>query len=370
MPRLYPVSIALIGATLISGGAAVTNSALAEPAQQPATAKANATVTGDPSAKADIDMKGVLDALADLNPKPIETITPAEARKQPTAADAVKHLLEQQGKPTGPQPGVKAEDTTYDGAAGKVAARIYRPEGTEGKTLPVILYFRGGGFVIADLDTYDSSPRALAKMVNAVVVSADYRRAPENKFPAAHDDAVAAYKWVLAHATDFGGDPERIALVGESAGGNLAINTAIAARDQKLTAPLYEVLVYPVAGVDTNTPSYKANAKAKPLNKAVMEWFFDHETSGPKDQKDPRLDVVGKADLKGLPPTTVVTAEIDPLRSDGHMLADKLKTAGVPVIARDYEGATHEFFGMGVVVKDAKDAEQAAAQDLKKAFGG
>ena len=232
-------------------------------------------------------------------------------------------------------PGVTAENTTYEGPGGKVDARIYRPEGPKDKALPVVLCFRGGGFVIADLDTYDASARALEKMTNAIVVSADYRRAPENKFPAAHEDALAAYKWVLANAADWGGDPKRIALAGESAGGNLAINTDIAARDQNLQAPVYQLFVYPVAGVDTNTPSYKKNANAKPLNKAKMEWFFFHAGKSPEDKKDPRLDIVGKAKLAGLPPTTVITAEIDPLRSEGQTLAAKLKENGVAVKTRD-----------------------------------
>lgn len=130
------------------------------------------------------------------------------------------------------------------------------------------------------------------------------------------------------------------------------------------------MLVYPVAGVDTNTASYEENASAKPLNKATMEWFFAHAGKSPEDKKDPRLDVVGKANLAGLPPTTVITAEIDPLRSEGQTLAGKLKDNGVAVKARDYKGVTHEFFGMGVVVKDAQAAEQDAAADLKAAFGG
>ena len=360
----------LLSAITLSGAASAADPQTREPTAKDRLDQAFGTVTGDPTANADIDMKHVLDALADLKPKPFEELSPEEARKQPNASDAVKHLLEEDGKPSGPPPGVTAEHTTYEGAGGKVDARVYRPEGAKDKALPVILYFRGGGFVIADLDTYDASARALAKMTNAIVVSADYRRAPENKFPAAHDDALAAYKWVLANAADWGGDPKRIALAGESAGGNLAINTAIAARDQNLQAPVYQLLVYPVAGVDMNTPSYEENANAKPLNKAKMEWFFSHAGKSAEDKKDPRLDIVGKAKLAGLPPTTVITAEIDPLRSEGQMLAAKLKDNGVAVKARDYKGVTHEFFGMGVVVKDAQIAEQDAADDLKAAFGG
>lgn len=326
-----------------------------------------AAVTGDPLKDADVDMKHVLDVLADLKPKPIETLSPQEARQQPTAADGVKALLQKEGKSTAPEPGVQAKDVTYEGATGPVKARLYTPDGASGN-LPVILYFRGGGWVIASLDVYDSSARALAKQANAIVVSADYRMAPENKFPAAHDDAVAAYKWVLKSAPEWGGDAKRVALVGESAGGNLAINVAIAARDQGLQKPLHQVLVYPVAGINMDTPSYKDSEDAKPLNKAMMQWFFTHVPQSEQDKKDPRLDLIGMAKLSDLPSTTVITAQIDPLRSDGEMLAEKLKAAGVNVNARGYQGAAHEFFGMAAAVADAKDAQALAAADLKKAF--
>ncbi|HEV7874016.1 MAG TPA: alpha/beta hydrolase [Enterovirga sp.] len=329
-----------------------------------------ATVTGSPMANADTDMKHVLDALKKLDPKPIEKLSAAEARQQPSAADAVKQLLKDQGKSTAPEPGVTTKNLTYSGPGGSQPARIYTPGGASGQPLPVVVYYHGGGFVIADLDTYDATPRAIAQMANAIVVSVEYRHAPENKFPAAHEDAFAAYKWAAENARSFGGDASKLAIMGESAGGNLAINTAIAVRDQNAPKPVYVVAVYPMAGTDLNTQSYKDNADAKPLNKPMMQWFYDNAKGSDADLQDPRLNIVGKADLKGLPPTTVVTVEIDPLRSEGQMLADKLKQAGVPVQARDYTGVTHEFFGMGNVVQKAKEAEMAAAQDLKTAFTG
>lgn len=330
----------------------------AEPDAKPAT---------DVTAKADSDMKRVLDALASLKPKPIETLSAAEARQQPTPADAVKKVLSEDGKSTAPEAGVATKDITIPSEAGGIKARVYTPEGAEGP-LPVIVYYHGGGWVIADLDTYDATPRALAKQANAIVVSSHYRQAPEHKFPAAHEDAYTAYKWVTETAADWGGDAKRVALVGESAGGNLAINTAIKARDEGIQKPVYEVLVYPVAGVDMNTESYQEEANAKPLNKAMMGWFVKNTVNGDKDKQDPRLDVIGKANLKGLPPTTIITAELDPLRSDGEKLAEKLETAGVEVDYKNYEGVAHEFFGMGAVVSDAKDAQATAAKDLKTAF--
>ena len=315
------------------------------------------TVTGDPTARADVDMSRVLDELKALNPAPIEDLTPDEARRQPTPADAVKALMAKLGV-TPAHAAVRAHD---------LKARVYRPEGADGGR-PIVLYFHGGGWVFADLDVYDASPRAIAARTGAVVVSARYRQAPEHKFPAAHDDALEAYRWVLEDAEGLGGDPSRVAVMGESAGGNLALNVSIAARDQGLPAPVHQVLVYPVAGVDMATPSYKINEFARPLNKAMMGWFVGHVLPDVHAQADPRIDVLGHAKLAGLPSTTIVTAEIDPLRSEGQHLAEKLRDAGVAVNAVDYEGVTHEFFGMGDVVRDARRAQELVAADLSAAF--
>ncbi len=147
------------------------------------------------------------------------------------------------------------------------------------------------------------------------------------------------------------------------------MTVAMGARDQRLQMPLHVVAVYPVAGTNLDTPSYQENEKAKPLSKAGMEWFFKHEAASEADLKDPRLDLVKAADLKGLPPTTIITAEIDPLRSDGEMLAESLGKAGVKASIQNFEGVTHEFFGMDAVVKDAAAAQDLAAKALKGAFG-
>lgn len=319
-------------------------------------------------AKPDTDMKAVLDALAGLGGKPLATLKAEEARKQPTPADAVKAVLQKKlGKAPAPEVVAKVEDRTYPGAdQSQLPVRIYTPAGKG--PFPVIVYFHGGGWVIANLDVYDSSPRALANASGAIVVSAEYRLAPEHKFPAAHDDAFAAYQWAHDNAASFNGDPTRLAVAGESAGGNLAINTAIRARDEKATLPLYMLLVYPVAGADMTTPSYVANANAKPLDKPAMEWFVANVFEAKSGAKDPRIDLVSRSDFQGLPPATVITAEIDPLRSEGQQLAKKLTAAGVTVDAADYTGVTHEFFGMGAAVGKAQQATQRAGKNLKAAF--
>lgn len=313
----------------------------------------------------DAQMKAVLDELAKLGPKPLEKLTPAEARSQPTPADAVMALLKREGKSTAPEPVGKVEDRTITGAAGSIPARVYWPKGDG--PFSVVLYIHGGGWVIATLDTYDSSARALTNAANAVVVSTHYRQAPEHKFPAAHDDTYAAYKWVVANAVSINGDPGRVAVAGESAGGNMAANVSIRARDEKQHMPLHQVLVYPVADSSFNTPSYEANAIAKPLSKAAMMWFAKHYLKSEQEGKDPRITLIA-ANLQGLPPTTIITAQIDPLRSEGQMLGERLKAAGVDVTVRNYDGVAHEFFGMGAVVDKAKDAVQVAAARLKRGF--
>ena len=316
-------------------------------------------------AAADGEMQPVLDELGALNGKPIETLAPAEARKQPTPTDAVKALLAKQGKPAAPPPGATLTNRNVTGAAGSLKANIYTPDGAG--PFPIIVYYHGGGWVIADKNVYDGGARALAINAKAVVISADYRQGPEHRFPAAHDDALAIYEWALKNAASVNGDVKRIALAGESAGGNLAVATAIAARDKKLPAPLAVISVYPIAVGDTTTPSYVENAMAKPLNRAMMSWFFDNYQRTPADRQDPRINLVG-ADLKGLPPVTIINAQIDPLRSDGEMLAEKIRAAGGSVEQKTYNGVTHEFFGMGAVHSKARDAEAQAADALKKVF--
>ena len=325
-------------------------------------------MTGTPY-KADADMQRVLDQLAELGGKPIETLTPDEARQQPTPTDAVMALLKKRGKDTTPTslvPGVTSVDREIPGAAGNLPARVYTPAGKG--PFPVVVYFHGGGWVIADKDVYDGGARSLSKTAKAVVVSVDYRRAPEAKFPAAWDDALAAYKWTIGNAGSLNGDPKRVALAGESAGGNLAVATAVAARDAKIQMPTHVLAVYPVAQTgDMNTKSYVDGATAKPLNKAMIGWFVDKLLNRPEEKADPRLDLV-HADLRGLPPVTIINAQIDPLREDGALLEQALKDANVVVGRTVYTGVTHEFFGMGAAVKKAAAAEALGGKFLRSSF--
>jgi len=324
--------------------------------------------------KADAQMQKVLDAMAASGAKPIETLTPEEARKQPTPANAVAAVMEKEGITTDslPESKVKTQDRTIPGPAGEIPVRVYTPPTGEAP-FPVLVYYHGGGWVIANLDVYDSSPRALALAAKCVVVSVHYRQAPEHKFPAAVEDAYAAYEWVLKNAKEVGGAPEKVSVAGESAGGNLATVVSMIAREKNAQLPKHQLLVYPVTQYgDFDTESYKENAQAKPLNKAMMQWFWKHYLSSPAVGEKPHASPL-KAEtsaLKGLPPATVILAEIDPLRSEGEAYAKKLKEAGVDVTVKSYDGVVHEFFGMGAVVDKAKEAVKAAAEGLKTSKQG
>jgi acetyl esterase/lipase len=262
---------------------------------------------------------------------------------------------------------VRTQDIMIPAAAGSNPARVYTPQGAG--PFPVILYFHGGGWVIADLDTYDATPRSMAAQSNAIVVSAHYRQAPEHRLPAAHEDAFAAWRWLVDNAASLGGDPGKLAVMGESAGANLAINVSIRARDTGLQMPIHQALIYPVASNNIVSISYEENRNAKPLNKPMMVWFFHNVINNERDLTSPLIDVVS-ANLSRLPPAVVVTAGIDPLRSDGEKLAEKLKSVGVAVEHRNYRGATHEFFGMAAVVAAARDAQTFVSLAQRQAFGG
>lgn len=316
--------------------------------------------------RADPEMAAVLEALQSLNPKPIQSLSADAARSQPTMADAVMKVLDQQGQSKAPEQVGNIDNLSIPGPAGSIPVRLYIPKGNG--PFPIRVYYHGGGWVMATVDTYDASARALTNAANAIVMSVEYRKAPEYRFPAAHEDAYAAYDWARAHGLDINGDPARIAVAGESAGGNLAGAVSIMARQRGVPIPIHQTLIYPVTGYDMDTPSYRKNAQAQPLNKAMMGWFFEKYLNGPADADNPMVNLVGADDLTGLPPATIITAEIDPLQSEGKRYAERLRAAGVPVTYRNFDGVTHEFFGMGAVVPHAKQAVQFVGSDLHRSF--
>lgn len=318
------------------------------------------------TSRADKDMAAVLEEWRALNPKPIASLSAEEARVQPTPADAVSALLRAQDRKTTPIPLGKTTNRQIPGPGGPLTIRIYTPQGAN--PFPVILYYHGGGWVIGTIDAYDASARAMAKATNAIVVAVEYRKAPEHKFPAAHEDAYAAYQWVLRNADTFKGDPSMVAVAGESAGGNLAAAVCLMARARGEVLPVHQALIYPVAGYDLNTPSYREHAHAKPLDKPMMAWFFEKYLNDPTEGNNSWIDLVNAPNLSGLPSATVITAEIDPLRSEGKQYADRLLEAGVPVMYRNFAGVSHEFFGMGAVLSDARQAVRLIAEGMMGSF--
>ena len=308
----------------------------------------------------------IIEKLGSFGAPPLTTLSAVEARKQPSPADAAMAVIKDHNIVVPPD----NTDTTGKDiavAGGMIHIRIYTPK--TGKSIyPVIVYYHGGGWVIADLNTYGATAQGIAEQVDAVVVSVAYRQAPEHKFPTAHNDSYAAYEWTIKNAASIKGDLNRIALLGESAGGNLAAAVSMMARDKKIQMPVHEVLVYPIAGYDFTTASYKESDSTKPLSAGLMKWFFQKYLNSAADGKNPMISLV-TANLTGLPATTIISAEYDPLRSEGELLRDNFKKAGVATDYKLYKGVTHEFFGMAAVLPEAKDAQAFAADELKKAFG-
>jgi acetyl esterase/lipase len=316
----------------------------------------------------DIDpqMLAVIEQFKSYENPPFEGATGFQYRNIKLPADAVMDLLHK----TGVKPMESKVDINHKilpvGEEG-VLVRIYKPKNTENDSLPVIVYYHGGGWVIADLDAYEATPLALAEKAKAIVISVAYRQAPENKFPTAHEDSFNAYKWIVENTAEIGGDPNKIATAGESAGGNLAVAVAMMARDRGVKLPVHIVSVYPIADGDIESPSYEKYANAVPLNRGFMKWFFDQYVPDWSTNNDPLINLID-ADLSGLPATTIINAEIDPLENEGMVLADKMKAAGIDVQRKMYKGVTHEFFGMSAVLDQAVDAQKLAVDRLKKSF--
>lgn len=372
MRLTYNTTVAIICGILIACNSTPKNPNEVQQETSDSIKKENGSIDLKPGAEAPAwgksikpEMQVVIEKLNNLGGKPIETLDAREARIQPTPTDAVMAVMQEHNMsmPTA-LCDTAGKDIPVTG--GTTHVRIYTPKDTM-SSYPVIVYYHGGGWVIADINVYSASAQGLCEQAKAIVVSVEYPKGPEHKFPAAHNTAFDAYQWVLKNASSFKGDASKIAVVGESAGGNLATNVSIMARDKKIKMPVYEVLVYPVANNDTASESYINYAMAKPLNKAMMNWFIKNEFSSPAQAADPRISLV-KANLSGLPPTLIIGAEIDPLQTEGKLLVDKFKAAHVDTDYKLYNGVTHEFFGMAAVVPEAKDAQALAVSKLKGAF--
>jgi acetyl esterase len=303
-------------------------------------------------------IKLALEALAKADLPPIHTLTAPRARE----------VMNAMSKARGGQPAPigRTEDRKVPGAAGDVPVRIHWPR-AKGPH-PAFVYFHGGGHVIGDLDTHDVIARNLCGGADVVAVSVDYRLAPEHKFPAAAEDAWAAYQWVRSAASDLKVDAKRLSVGGDSAGGNLAAVVALMARDAGHTNIRLQLLVYPVVDFALTGASYATYASGfGVLTVDAMTWFRDHYLASPEDAGDWRASPI-KANLKGLPPALIIAAQCDVLRDEGLAYAEALRAAGVSVEHKEYAGMIHGFFGMTPVIDDAVAAQRHAANALKQAL--
>jgi acetyl esterase len=305
----------------------------------------------------DPQAKTLLDTLAGMGTPPLYTLSVADGRK------VMEGLAALGGEPEAVS---KVEDREIPGPLGAIPIRIYTPTGNG--PFPILVFFHGGGWVIGDINSHDALCRSLTNAVGCVTVSVDYRLAPEHKFPAAPEDCYAATRWVAANAASFNGDPQRIAVGGDSAGGNLAAVVPLMIRERGGPILVYQLMIYPATDYFPDNASMRENANDYFLTVDDMHWFMNHYLTSEDDAKNPYLSPIKAKDLKGLPPAKVITAEFDPLRDEGEMYAARLKEAGVPVVVKRYDGMIHGFFSMSAMLDQGKKALEDAAAGLRTAF--
>ena len=307
----------------------------------------------------DIQMKSLLDAMASAKNPAFHTLTPQEARRIAAARPQVGE----------PETVAKVEDRQIPSAAGGIPIRVYTPAGVP--PFGVLVYFHGGGWVLGNIAMTDQPCRLLANASGCMVVSVEYRLAPEHKFPAGPEDCYAATKWVSDNATGLNLDPKRIAVGGTSAGATLAAAVALMARDRGGPHLAYQLLVYPATTTELSTASHSQFAKDNYyiLSQADMEWFWGLYLAHDDDSKNPYACPALAKSLSGLPPAFVITAEYDPLRDEGEAYAVRLSCEGVSTILKRYDGVTHGFFGMPGILEKAKVAIGDAADALRSAIG-
>ena len=312
-----------------------------------------------PRARLTSQMRSVIDRMARAGRPPLHTLPPAQARAAYEAGSGVLEI------PKAELPRVQdLHIPARDGAA--LPARLYAPSGDAG--LPLLLYLHGGGFTIGSVATHDVLCRELARLAGCMVVSLDYRLAPEHTFPTASNDAWDALAWLAANAAALGFDAARIAVGGDSAGGTLAAVNAILARDAGLPLAL-QLLIYPGTTAHQDTHSHTQFAHGLVLERAAIGWFFDHYAPTRAEREDWRFAPLLAPDVDGVAPAWIGLAECDPLVDEGVQYADKLRMAGVPVELEIYRGVTHEFIKMGRAIPEARQAHQDAARALRQAFG-
>ena len=304
----------------------------------------------------------ILEAIANVDgPTIFDTRDPAEARRLRTEGTAIF---------APPTPELRSvENRRIPGAEADVPVRIYTPNAeADERGLPILVFLHGGGWVFGDLDTHDAICRTLAHEAACLIVSVDYRLAPEYKFPAALDDCLTALDWTAANAARVGGDAARIAIGGDSAGGSLAAAACQVVRDKGGPMPVFQLLIYPALDFTADMTSPRRNGSGFGLSDEAIAWMRDSYLRDPFDATDPRASPAMAKDLSGLPPALVQTAEFDPLHDEGKAYAEALSAAGVVARRIDYPGMIHGFMRMGAVIDDAKTAIDDAAEVLRRVF--
>jgi len=295
----------------------------------------------------------------------------ASANGRLTLAQARSRIRANAAASAGPKrPLAAVTDLTIPGPGGQIPARFYEPPGLGLEGRPLIVYFHGGGWTVGDLDTADGVCRFLALEVPATVLSVDYRLAPEHPFPAAVEDALAAFRWAALDNPRLGVDPDRIAVAGDSAGGNLAAAVSLLAREEGGPVPAMQVLIYPATDAIGGQRSREEFAEGFLLTKADMDWYERHYLPPGIDHADPRVSVLRAEDLSDLPPAYVATAGFDPLRDEGEAFAERLRESGVPVALRRHPGLVHSFANMTAFSRTAEAAMRELASAVRMGLAG
>lgn len=267
-----------------------------------------------------------------------------------------------------PQPIGELVDRTVPGPAGSIPVRIYRPQGAAQSPRGILVYFHGGGWVVGDIPSYDKVCRYLAAKSGCILVSVDYRRSPEHRFPAAIDDAMAAFDWVQAHAEALGGDPARVGIGGDSAGGNIAAVVALTARDRPGPKPAFQLLIYPAVDLSGSFPSHQELGNSYLLTRPMMDWFRAQYLNSESEIADWRVSPLKAPSLANLPPAYLCTAGFDPLRGEGKAYADRLRAEGTAVTYREFDSLIHGFVGFTGTISAAARAMDEIAQAVKQAL--
>jgi acetyl esterase len=308
----------------------------------------------------DPQVRDFLDRLAEAELPPIQEQTVAQARAQ---MDLSTHFL-------GPKPPAKSvQDRAIPGPGGSIRVRIITPMGAGDEPRPVVVYFHGGGWVLGNIESHEAVCRAIANASGAIVATVDYRLAPEHRFPAAAEDAHAAVTWAAAHGGEFGGDPARVVVAGDSAGGNLAAVSCLMARDRGGPNLVGQVLIYPITDYNLHNASYRHCADGYFLSRSEMSWYWEQYVEKLDERWHPHASPCRANDLSGLPPAFVITAEYDVLRDEGEAYAGQLRAAGVATKLRRYDGMIHGFVRRFPFFDQGRAAIEEVGRELRAMLG-